>query len=239
MLQVHELTMRFGGLTAVSDVTFDLARGGILGLLGPNGAGKTTLLSMIAGSHRPSQGRILLDGREITTMTPHRRSTVGIARTFQITQPFLKLTVRQNVMVGAFAKSNSMKEMERIADEILPRVGLEAKADQPAAVLSTGQRKRLELARALATRPNLLLLDEITGGVDMPSIPGLIELVREIHASGVTLVVIEHNMRVMNALADRLIFLERGKVVVDGTPEAVASHPTVLQIYLGKDGGRA
>ena len=234
LLTLSNVTVRFGGLTALSDVSLSLPQHSSLGLLGPNGAGKTTLFNVIAGAVRPTLGRVGFDGRDVTASSSSARSHAGIARTFQITQPFSSLTVRENVMVALTAAGMAMRAARGAAVEYIGFVGLHAKIDEQASSLSTGQRKRLELARALATRPKLLLLDEVTGGVDRPSIPGLVETIRELHAErGLTLVVIEHHMDFLNALVDEAMFLDRGEQVVSGTLAEVAADPRVRDIYLG------
>lgn len=234
LLTLSNVTVRFGGLTALSDISLSLRQHSSLGLLGPNGAGKTTLFNVIAGAVRPTQGRVDFDGRDVTTSSSSARSHAGIARTFQITQPFGSLTVRENVMVALTAAGMAMRAAWAAAVEYIGFVGLRAKIDDLASSLSTGQRKRLELARALATRPKLLLLDEVTGGVDRPSIPGLVETIRALHAErGLTLVVVEHHMDFLNALVDEAMFLDRGERVVSGTLADVSADPRVRDIYLG------
>ncbi|MDX5362245.1 MAG: ABC transporter ATP-binding protein [Alphaproteobacteria bacterium] len=234
LLQVECASMVFGGLVAVNELSLELRSGEILALMGPNGAGKTTTFNMIAGALTPSSGRIVFDGHDITRMRPDARCRVGLARTFQITQPFHELSVVQNVMVGAMVHHATLAESRKEAMSYVDMVGLAEKADAPAKQLSTGQRKRLELARAMATRPRLLLMDEVTGGVDQKSIPGLIELVRRLHADGLTLIIIEHNMRVIGDLADRAIFMNRGEQIAEGTPAEIAEHPDVIDLYLGE-----
>jgi len=234
LLSLSNISVRFGGLTALDGVSFALRRHASLGLLGPNGAGKTTLFNVIAGAVRPSEGRVLFDGRDVTSDATSARSHAGIARTFQITQPFVSLTVRENVMVALTAAGLSMREAHSAAGEYVDFVGLRAKIDDAASGLSTGQRKRLELARALATRPKLLLLDEVTGGVDRPSIPGLVDTIRALHAErGLTLVVVEHHMDFLGALVDEALFLDQGRQVVAGSLAQVAADPRVRDIYLG------
>ena len=233
LLDVRGVTCRFGGLVALDNVSLKVVQGEIVGLIGPNGAGKTTLFNVIAGAVRPSAGEIILDGGDIAGLPPHQRSRRGLARTFQITQPFINMTVEENIMVGALRFGGSLAAMRRRVEPILEAVGLKDRRSILAKGLSTGQRKRLELGRALATKPRLLLMDEVTGGVDQPSIPGLLELVLSLRAAGRTIVLIEHNMRVMRGLADRLIFLNRGSLLAEGPPDAVVTDPRVIDIYLG------
>jgi branched-chain amino acid transport system ATP-binding protein len=233
LLAVANVTCRFGGLVALENVSLSVREGEIVGLIGPNGAGKTTLFNIIAGATRPTTGEVLLDGHNITGLKPHQRSRRGLARTFQITQPFVDMTVEENVMVGALRFGGSFAQRRARVQPILEVIGLQDKRDVLARGLSTGQRKRLELGRALATEPTLLLMDEVTGGVDQPSIPGLLALVQSLKALGKTVVVIEHNMRVIRGLADRLLFLNRGRLIVEGRPEEVITNPDVIELYLG------
>lgn len=234
LLQVDAITMRFGGIVAIDNLSLDVKQGQILALMGPNGAGKTTTFHVIAGVHKPTLGRILFQGQDITGMRPDGRCRAGVARTFQITQPFEQLSVTENIMVGARPFYHSMAELRRASEAFADQVGLSDKLDVPAKGLSTGQRKRLELARAMATRPRLLLMDEVTGGVDMKSIPGLIDLVKSLRKDGLTIVLIEHNMKVINDLADEAIFMNRGARMVSGTPNQVATDPSVVELYLGE-----
>lgn len=234
LLQVDAITMRFGGIVAIDNLSLDVKQGQILALMGPNGAGKTTTFHVIAGVHKPTSGRILFQGQDITAMRPDGRCRAGVARTFQITQPFEQLSVTENIMVGARPFHHSMAELRKASEAFADQVGLGDKLDTPAKGLSTGQRKRLELARAMATRPKLLLMDEVTGGVDMKSIPGLIDLVKSLRQGGLTIVLIEHNMKVINDLADEAIFMNRGARMVSGTPYQVATDPAVVELYLGE-----
>lgn len=234
LLQVDAITMRFGGIVAIDNLSLDVKQGQILALMGPNGAGKTTTFHVIAGVHKPTAGRILFQGQDITAMRPDGRCRAGVARTFQITQPFEQLSVTENIMVGARPFHHSMAELRKASEAFADQVGLGDKLDTPAKGLSTGQRKRLELARAMATRPKLLLMDEVTGGVDMKSIPGLIDLVKSLRQGGLTIVLIEHNMKVINDLADEAIFMNRGARMVSGTPYQVATDPAVVELYLGE-----
>lgn len=234
LLQVDAITMRFGGIVAIDNLSLDVKQGQILALMGPNGAGKTTTFHVIAGVHKPTAGRILFQGQDITAMRPDGRCRAGVARTFQITQPFEQLSVTENIMVGARPFHHSMAELRKASEAFADQVGLGDRLDTPAKGLSTGQRKRLELARAMATRPKLLLMDEVTGGVDMKSIPGLIDLVKSLRQGGLTIVLIEHNMKVINDLADEAIFMNRGARMVSGTPYQVATDPAVVELYLGE-----
>ena len=234
LLSVAGITKRFGGVLANREVSFDVAAGELVGVIGPNGAGKSTLFEIITGFYRPDAGEVRFEGKRLTGLSPDQVSRLGVGRTFQKLRPFQGLTVLENVMVGALQKCHDVGRARAEAREILERVGLADKADAYARTLSTGQRKRLELARALATRPRLLLLDEVTGGVDQRSIPGLIGLVQEVHRAGSTLLVIEHNMRVITAVAERIVALHLGEVIADGPTEAVTRDRRVIEAYLGQ-----
>jgi branched-chain amino acid transport system ATP-binding protein len=232
LLSVAGITKRFGGVTANRDVSFDVAPGELVGIIGPNGSGKSTLFEIISGFYRPDAGEVRLDGGSLTGLSPDRVCRLGVARTFQKLRPFAGLTVVDNVMIGALTRTHDVRHARARAR--LDRVGLAEKADAHARTLSTGQRKRLELARALATEPRVLLLDEVTGGVDQRSIPGLVQLVRDLHRGGLTLLVIEHNMRVITAVAQRIVALYLGEKIADGTPDAVTRDRRVVDAYLGQ-----
>jgi branched-chain amino acid transport system ATP-binding protein len=234
LLTVSQITKRFGGVVANQNISFQVAPGELVGIIGPNGAGKSTLFDVIAGIERPDAGEVRLQERRLTGLRPDQVSRLGVGRTFQKLRPFQGMTVLENVTVGALQKCRDVAHARREAHEALGRVGLAEKADAYARTLSTGQRKRLELARALATRPRLLLLDEVTGGVDQGSIPGLIRLIQDLHRAGMTLVVIEHNMRVIMAMAQRIVALHLGEVIADGPPEAVTRDRRVVEAYLGQ-----
>jgi branched-chain amino acid transport system ATP-binding protein len=234
LLSVAGVSKRFGGIVANRDISFDVAPGELVGIIGPNGAGKSTLFEIITGFHHPDAGEVRLDGARLTGLSPDVVCRRGVARTFQKLRPFQGLTVLHNVMVGALTRTRDVAHARERARDLIERVGLGAKADAHARTLSTGQRKRLELARALATEPRVLLLDEVTGGVDQRTIPDLVRLVRDIHAGGLTLLVIEHNMRVLTAVAQRIIALHLGEVIADGPPDAVARDRRVVEAYLGQ-----
>ena len=234
LLSVSGVTKRFGGVTANKGISFEVAPGELVGIIGPNGAGKSTLFECISGFYQPDEGDVRLDGERITGLAPDAVCRRGIARTFQKLRPFQGMTVLENVMVGALTRTKDVKHASEQAREWLARVGLAEKADAHARTLSTGQRKRLELARALATEPRVLLLDEVTGGVDQRTIPGLVQLVRDLHGRGLTLLVVEHNMRVITAIAQRIIALYLGEVIADGEPEVVARDRRVVEAYLGQ-----
>jgi branched-chain amino acid transport system ATP-binding protein len=234
LLSVRGVTKRFGGITANRGISLEVAAGELVGIIGPNGAGKSTLFEIISGFYHPDEGEVRLDGARLTGLSPDVVCRRGVARTFQKLRPFPGMTVLDNVVVGALTRTRDLRHAREQAHAILASVGLGEKADAHARTLSTGQRKRLELARALATRPRVLLLDEVTGGVDQRSIPGLVQLVRDLHAGGLTLLVIEHNMRVITAVAQRIVALYLGEVIADGVPDAVARDRRVVEAYLGQ-----
>jgi branched-chain amino acid transport system ATP-binding protein len=233
-LTVSGITKRFGGITANRDVSFDVAPGELVGIIGPNGSGKSTLFEVISGFYRPDAGEVRLDGARLTGLAPDRVCRLGVARTFQKLRPFAGLSVVDNVMIGALTRTRDVRHARARAHDLLGQVGLAEKASAHARTLSTGQRKRLELARALATEPRVLLLDEVTGGVDQRSIPGLVQLVRELHRGGLTLLVIEHNMRVITAVSERIVALYLGEKIADGPPDVVVRDRRVVEAYLGQ-----
>ena len=234
LLSVAGVSKRFGGIVANHGISFDVVPGELIGIIGPNGAGKSTLFEIITGFYHADEGEVRLDGARLTGLSPDAVCRRGVARTFQKLRPFQGLSVLDNVMVGALTRTKDVRHARERARELIGKVGLAEKADAHARTLSTGQRKRLELARALATEPRLLLLDEVTGGVDQRTIPELVRLVRDLHAGGLTLLVIEHNMRVITAVAQRIVALHLGEVIADGAPDAVARDRRVVEAYLGQ-----
>jgi len=234
LLSVTGVSKRFGGIVANRAISFDLAPGELVGIIGPNGAGKSTLFEIITGFYHPDEGEVRLDGARLTGLSPDAVCRRGVARTFQKMRPFPGLTVLDNVMIGALTRTHDVRHARERASELVRKVGLADKAGANARTLSTGQRKRLELARALATEPRVLLLDEVTGGVDQRAIPELVRLVRDLHAGGLTLLVIEHNMQVITAVAQRIVALYLGEVIADGAPDAVARDRRVIEAYLGQ-----
>jgi branched-chain amino acid transport system ATP-binding protein len=237
-LAVRGVTKRFGGLVAVHDATLDVAEGSITGLIGPNGAGKTTLFAVIAGFEKPSSGRVVLQGEDITGRRPHELARMGLARTFQIVQPFAGLSVRENIAVGAFLREPQRSLALRAAEAVAERVGLADQLDKPAAALTMAGRKRLEVARALATRPKLLLLDEVLAGLNPSEVRDMVPVLQGIRASGITIVMIEHVMQAVMNLCDRVHVLAQGRIICSGTPAEVVAAPAVVEAYLGQGAAR-
>lgn len=235
VLSVRGATKRFGGLTAVKDVTLDLGEGEILGIIGPNGAGKTTLFNLISGAIPPDEGEVIYAGERIDRLPPHKIASGGLVRTFQVVKPFSGLTVLQNVMVGAFLRRPQHDEAESHARKMLEFTGLEALADRPAKGLTLASRKRLELARALATDPTVLLLDEVLAGLTPTEGAEMVKVVRSIRNGGVSLLVIEHVMAAIMALSDRIAVIHHGELLAIGPPARIAKDPIVVAAYLGEE----
>lgn len=234
LLEIRNVTKSFGGLVAVHRVDMALEQGEILGLIGPNGAGKTTLFNLIAGVYRPDEGQILLRGEDITYLQCHQICQRRVARTFQLVKPFANLTVLENVIVGAFNGTASRVEAQQRAREVLAFADLRGRKDQLAKSLTTADRKRLELARALATEPQLLLLDEVMAGLTATESTTMVELIRKVRDSGITIFVIEHVMRAIMALSDRIAVLHHGELIAQGTPEEISRNERVIEAYLGE-----
>ncbi len=236
MLQVDGLYKSFRGLHAVQNASFDVPEGAIVGLIGPNGAGKTTCFNMIAGVYRPDAGRARFAGREIQGLRPDQVCAAGIGRTFQIVKPFAGLSVLDNIVVGALLRSKDVPAAKSYAAGIMERLGLGAKRDLPASSLTLPDRKRLEVARALATRPRLLLLDEVMAGLRPTECDQIVAVFRELNrAEGLTILLIEHVMRAVMALAQRIVVLHHGEVIARGAPDEVVRDPAVLESYLGEE----
>lgn len=235
LLKVRGVVKRFGGVTAVNEVDLDLHKGELLALLGPNGAGKSSLFNLVAGAVKPDAGTIEAFGHDVTGFPAHRMCGSGLARTFQIVRPLAGMTVAENAMVGAFAKTSSVREAQRRAATALELVGIEHLSTQKAGSLTLGYRKRLEVARALATQPELLLLDEMMAGLNPAELDKFIDVLRSVHRQGVTLIVVEHVVHAVMQLATRIVVMSQGRKIADGEPHAVMASAPVVQAYLGED----
>jgi branched-chain amino acid transport system ATP-binding protein len=234
LLEVRDVGRRFGGLQALADVSFDVNEGEIMGVIGPNGAGKTTLFNVITGYDAPDAGTVALRGAPITGLPPHRICRLGVARTFQISKPFANLSVLEAVRIGALNRTPGMEAATARAREILEMLGLAAKRGQLGRHLTVAERKRLELARALATGPSLLLMDEVAAGLRPGEVQEMIALVRGIAARGVTVLIIEHVLEAVMRLSARIVVLNHGQVIAQGPPEALVNDPRVIEAYLGE-----
>ena len=233
LLETEALTVRFGGILANADISIGVNEGEILGLIGPNGAGKSTLFNLVAGTHRPTSGRIRFEGRDITRLPPALRCKLGIARTFQVVKSFETMSVLENVVVGALVRFTSTRTAREAAYRVLDVTGLTRRAEADARDLTPPEKRRLEVARALATQPKLLLLDEVLTGLTPAEAQKGVELVRKIRELGVTVVMVEHVMEVVMPLVDRAIVLDLGRVLVEGAPQAIVRDPKVIKAYLG------
>jgi branched-chain amino acid transport system ATP-binding protein len=237
ILEVRAVSRRFGGLAALSEVSVTVPEGRTLGIIGPNGAGKSTFVNVVTGHLKPTSGRVLIDGQDLTGARPWAIAKAGVARTFQVVKPFRGMTVRENVVVaavyGAGARHRTTAAARKAADEVLDQVGLAEHADKAPAELPVAIARRLELARALALRPRLLLLDEVLAGLRSAEIAPALELIRGLAADGMTIVIVEHVVRAIVAVSDEVLVLHEGKVLTSGTPDQVMSDPRVIEAYLG------
>ena len=243
ILSINNVFKKFGGLQALNDVSLEVNKGEIFALIGPNGAGKTTLFNVVAGVYKATSGEVLFRGKDITRLSPNRRCKLGITRTFQITRPFHNMTVLENVMIGSiFGASEhshmlsfrAMHKSEHEAIEVLKFLGLDHKAYVQAGTLNVPERKRLELCRALATKPDLLMLDEVIAGLNPSEVGGMVELIREINATGVTILMIEHIMKAVMSVSERIAVLNFGKIIARCTPDDIMEHHEVVEAYIGK-----
>jgi len=235
ILELAGVTKRFGGLTAVSDVSFTVPAGELLGIIGPNGAGKTTLFNVISGYYRPEAGRIVFAGRDVTGLAPHEICRLGLTRTFQLVKPFGNLSVIDNVMIGALTRLPTVSSARLEAERVVEACGLASHAGSHARALPIGLRKRLEVARALATRPRLILLDEVMAGLNPTELGAMIELIRRLHGDGLTVIVIEHIMAAMMRLARRIVVLHHGETIAAGAPAEITQDRRVVDAYLGEE----
>ena len=235
VLTINDLSQRFGGLMALSHIDFTVNQGEIVSLIGPNGAGKTTLFSLASGFLTPTRGEIWFDGQRIDNLAAPDICKAGLVRTYQVVRPFGEMSVLENVMIGAFLHCRTRDQARDVARQVLDRVGLGPRAAQIARTLTLAGRKRLEVAKALATRPKLLLLDEVMAGLNAVETQEMLNLVQSVRADGVSVLVIEHNMQAIMQLSDRVIVLHHGQKIADGEPQAVASNPDVIAAYLGEN----
>jgi len=235
MLSVRHLTKDFGGLTAVDDLSFDVGEKEIVGLIGPNGAGKTTTFNLITGFIPPTGGEVTFDGRSLKSLKPHQICKLGLTRTFQIAQPFPDITVLENALVGAYVRCPSTTAAKQKALEALERMRLSHKAGELAKNLTLIELKQLEIAKALATGPKMLFLDEVAAGLNLAEIDAILELVQGLNDQGITLLVVEHVMKVIMSLSQRIVVLDFGKKIAEGTPDGISRDPHVLEAYLGEE----
>jgi len=234
MLKLEEVRMAFGGLIAVDDVSFEVTPGEIVGIIGPNGAGKTTIFNAVSGYYRPARGRISFLGRDVTGRQPYELAAMGIGRTFQIVKPFAGLSVLENILVASYLRHPHQSEARSKAWEVLRFIGLADRADLPAAGLTMAGRKRLEVGKALALEPKLLLLDEVVAGLNPTEADQTVQLILKIRDAGVTILIVEHIMRVIMKISTRIIVLNYGRMIAQGRPEEVARDRQVIEAYLGE-----
>lgn len=235
LLEVNNVTKRFGGLVAVNDLSLSVSQGEILGMIGPNGAGKTTAFNMISGYYKPNEGQVIFDGKDITGLRPDQVCKLGLARTFQVVKPFPQLSVLDNVIVGAYNRTNDKQEAQQKAQEILGFLGMGDMTEHLAGGLSVAGRKRLEIAKVLATEPKMILLDEAMAGLRPIETDEIIELVRQISQQGIALLLVEHVMKVIMSLADRIVVIHHGEKLAEGEPQQVVQDKAVIDAYLGEE----
>jgi branched-chain amino acid transport system ATP-binding protein len=234
LLEVRKVSRFFGGLAAVKDVSFEVRKGEILGLIGPNGAGKTTLFNVVNGFYPPSRGEVLFLGERVSGLKPHQICRRGMARTFQVVKPLQRMSVLDNVIASAFLRARDRSQAEAIAEETLTFSGLYSDRHVISKGLPLGKRKRLEIARALATQPQLLLLDESFAGLNPSELDESIGIIRKIKDRGITIMIIEHHMKVIMSISDRIVVLSYGEKLAEGTPQEIGSNPQVIEAYLGE-----
>jgi branched-chain amino acid transport system ATP-binding protein len=237
LLEVRKVSMFFGGLAAISDVSFGIEKGEILGLIGPNGAGKTTLFNVVNGFYEPSRGEVFFKGQKISGLKPHQVCKRGLARTFQVVKPLQRMSVLDNVIASAFLRAKSRAEAEELARETIQFTGLYNDRDVTSKGLPLGKRKKLEIARALATQPELILLDESFAGLNPHELDESIGIIRKIREKGITIMIIEHHMKVIMSISDRIVVLSYGEKIAEGTPQEIGSNPVVVEAYLGEAQG--
>lgn len=237
MLEVKEVSRFFGGLAALTDVSFNVQKGEILALIGPNGAGKTTLFNVVNGFYSPSKGEVFFNSKKISALKPHQICKLGIARTFQVVKPLQRMSVLDNVLASAFLRSKSRAQAGETASGILKFVGLYDDRDVISRGLPLGKRKKLEIARALATQPEMILLDESFAGLNPTELNESIEIIKNIKAKGITIMIIEHHMKVIMSISDRIVVLNYGEKIAEGTPEEIRNNPLVVEAYLGETQG--
>lgn len=235
LLTIEKVTKEFGGLKAVNNVSCTVEKGSIVGLIGPNGSGKTTLFNVISGVYKPTAGTITLDGRDISYLSAHKKTMMGLARTFQVVKPFNNISVLENIMVGAYLHHYSNHKAENLAHEILKRLEIQKFSHEYPKNLPLAIKKKVEIARALATSPKILLLDEVMGGLNPLETDQVLETIVKLNQEGTTIVVIEHKMRCIMAIAKKVVVLDSGKLIAMDVPEAVAKNPEVIRAYLGDE----
>jgi branched-chain amino acid transport system ATP-binding protein len=234
LLDVKQLTKRFGGLVANKDISLSVAAGEIVAVIGPNGAGKSTLFNGLVGAHQPTSGTVEFDGKPLSGKTPEQVATLGLVRSYQIPRNFGDMTVLENAMVGALLRHPRLHDARDAAERVLKLVGLQDRADVRARELNVAGQKRVELARALATEPKMMLLDEVAGGLNPSEAIALADILRDIHAAGVTLIIVEHVLEVVMRLAQRVLVLNFGQTIAEGPPQEIVRHPAVIEAYLGR-----